>query len=426
MKILITNNALSHRTGSELYVMEVAQELLKRGHKVGAYSNVVGDIAKQMNKAGVETVDDLNKLSFKPDVIHGQHHLETMTALSHFSEIPVFYLCHGWKPWQEKPPLHPRILRYGAVDSLTLDFATRNKVPKSKIELVHNFVDLKRFKQRKPLPKKPQKALIFNNAAAETNYTKMVREACNKAGIKKIDVVGQMSGNVSNRPELMLKDYDVMFARGRCALEGLATGVAVIVCAETGVGPLVTTKNMKELRDKNFGTAAVYSEPNAEVIYKEIMNYNAEDAASVTTSLRELIGIEQAAENLENIYENIIKKFKTADIKKEDEDRAMADYLRETSAIVKEKEAELVRHIEMVHDRDKIIALRDTQIVELSRAIEQKDHEYGEQIKNQEKEAEKLRKEIGQKDQEIEAMKASKFWKLRGKYVAIRRIFRKN
>ena len=43
--ILFTNTALAHRTGSELYVLEVARALLARGHQPLAWSPVLGDLA---------------------------------------------------------------------------------------------------------------------------------------------------------------------------------------------------------------------------------------------------------------------------------------------------------------------------------------------------------------------------------------------
>ncbi len=56
-----------------------------------------------------------------PDIIHGQHHAETMTALLHFASVPaVFFFCHGWRPPEEEPPLFPRSARTEAAPSSIL------------------------------------------------------------------------------------------------------------------------------------------------------------------------------------------------------------------------------------------------------------------------------------------------------------------
>lgn len=75
-------------------------------------------MAQELRRATVPVLDDLGSLNKPPDLIHAQHHLETMTALVRFPKTPAVYVCHGWLPDEEAPPRHPRILRYLAVDEL--------------------------------------------------------------------------------------------------------------------------------------------------------------------------------------------------------------------------------------------------------------------------------------------------------------------
>ena len=105
MRVLITNHALAYRAGSELYVRDVAKELLRRGHTPIAYSTKLGDVALELRTATVPVVDDLAFVSVPPDIIHGQHHIETMSALLHFNDVPGIYFCHGWFAWEESPPV---------------------------------------------------------------------------------------------------------------------------------------------------------------------------------------------------------------------------------------------------------------------------------------------------------------------------------
>ena len=115
MQILITNNTLANRAGTELYVRDIALGLLARGHKVSAYSTRLGDVARELSAAGVVVTDNLDTLP-TPDIIHGHHHLDTMTAVLHFPQAPAIYICHGPTPWEEAAPRFPRIFAYVAVD----------------------------------------------------------------------------------------------------------------------------------------------------------------------------------------------------------------------------------------------------------------------------------------------------------------------
>jgi glycosyl transferase family 4 len=244
MRILITNTALANRSGSELYVRDLAFGLLERGHTPLVYSPILGAVAQEIRAATIPVVDHLDKIALPPDLIHGQHHLETLTALLHFPGIPAVAFCHGWAPWEENPLRFPRILRYVAVDLTCRDrLLFEHGIPEKQIQVLFNFVDLQRFCRRAPLPVLPQRALIFNNHATERTHLPALREACSRLGLK-LDVMGAASKTASSRPEKEIGQYDLVFAIGRSALEALAVGAAVVLCSAAGVGPLVTVTSL--------------------------------------------------------------------------------------------------------------------------------------------------------------------------------------
>jgi hypothetical protein len=98
LRILIVNNTLDHLAGTELYVLELAKSLAKLGHKPVAYSTDLGTVAHQLRAEGIPVTDDLNTIGTAPDIIHGHHHLETLSALLHFNTVPAIHYCHGWPP----------------------------------------------------------------------------------------------------------------------------------------------------------------------------------------------------------------------------------------------------------------------------------------------------------------------------------------
>ena len=48
LRVLITNNTAAMRAGSELYVLDLARALLRRGHQPVVYSTVLGDVAESL------------------------------------------------------------------------------------------------------------------------------------------------------------------------------------------------------------------------------------------------------------------------------------------------------------------------------------------------------------------------------------------
>ena len=220
MRVLITNHTLDWRAGSELYVRDVALGLLRRGHQPVAFSTRLGAVAEELRAATIPVVDDLLRLAAPPDLIHGHHHLETTIAMLHFPGVPVVSFCHGWLPWEECPPVSPRIRRYVAVDEVCHErLVAEHGIASDRIDTVLNFVDLARFRPRGPLPPRPARALVFSNRAGEASQLPAVRAACSELGIE-LEVAGAGSGRVLDRPEEVLPGFDLVFAKGRAGPRG--------------------------------------------------------------------------------------------------------------------------------------------------------------------------------------------------------------
>ena len=118
LRVLFTNHRMAGRGGTQMWIRDVAEALLERGHRPVVWSPVLGESAAALRARGVPVVDELDRIAEPPDLIHGHHLLETAAALSHFPGVPALFVCHGWLPWQERPPRLPRIRRYLAVDRL--------------------------------------------------------------------------------------------------------------------------------------------------------------------------------------------------------------------------------------------------------------------------------------------------------------------
>jgi Glycosyltransferase Family 4 len=335
LRILITNHGLKDRAGSELYVRELALWLLRNGHSPIVYSTKLGEVAREIRQATVPVVDDLADVAVQPDLIHGQHHIETMTALLHFPHTPAVFFCHGWLPWEETPPHFPRILRYVAVDDTCRDrLVCEHGIEEAGVRVILNFVDLNRFVPRGELPATPRRALVFSNNASETTYAANVRQACRRAGIS-LDVVGSNADRSSERPEKILGQYDIVFAKARCALEALAVGTAVVLCDQAGVGPMVTTTELERLRRLNFGIRTLQKTVDSDTLEKEIARYDAADAMEVSRRVRRGCGSEEALSEIVALYQEVIADYKQRPLPDlEAESRAAAAYLRQLSLLL--------------------------------------------------------------------------------------------
>ena len=239
ISVLFTNNTLAQRAGSEAYVCDVARALLRRGHRPAAFSLVLGQTAQTLRRATVPVVDDLTRLAAPPDVIHGHHHLETLIAALSFPETPIVNFCHGWVPWR-RYPFTTRL--FDAMSPLTkcasIAWCAKRGLLRTESSCFSTSSISPRFQPRSTLPPRPQRALILSNSATADGYTRAIRSACDSAGIV-LDIVGAAAGNSTEAPETLLRGYDIVFSKGRTALEALAVGCATAVADAAGAGPLV-------------------------------------------------------------------------------------------------------------------------------------------------------------------------------------------
>ena len=188
------------------------------------------------------------------------------------------------------PPQFPRILRYVAVDETCRDrLILEHAIPEERIRLLLNSSSiLKRFQPRTALPTKPTRALVFSNYASEGNILPTLGPpALNPTYISTL-LDGQRQCHQPTRtfaPELrsrLRQRQSRPRARRRKRRGELATAV--------GVGPMVTTENMEQLRRLNFGIRVLRDPMEAQILVREI---DRDDLHGRRTGLRLDIGIRQ-------------------------------------------------------------------------------------------------------------------------------------
>ena len=305
MIVLYTNIGLDRRTGTEVVTADLARTVKARGHEPIVYSPSLGEVAREIEAEGIPVVEDLSRLSVIPDVIHGHHHYETIQAIQRFPEVPALFVCHDVNAWHDEVPHHPNIRRFVAVGlNARRRFIRDWPQTRRRIEVIGNGVDMPRFLPRSPLPATPRRALVFSNDAGDDSHWEPIAEACRKLGIE-VDRVGLASGNQVGAPERLLPDYDLVFAKGRCAFEAAAVGAAVVLCDIQGLGQMVTSRNVVRLRSWNFGMRTLHRPINLALIVEEIRRYDAGDAAEVRDFIRANASLSCAADRYLDVYRRI-------------------------------------------------------------------------------------------------------------------------
>lgn len=304
--ILITNIQLTVGSGTEQFVRDLALGMRSRGHKVAVFTPHLGEFGRKLIKAGIPVHVHLDEIPFVPDIIHGHHHVETVRALEKFPQARGLFVGHDGYAWHDLPPSHPRLFAYVAVDANCRE-RMEQILPAGSVRIIGNWVDTDRFARRALLPKRPHRALIFSNYAEPGGPHEIIVEACRMEGIE-CDVIGDGVGKKMNRPEDALKDYDLVFAKGKCAFESLGTGAAVILYHTNGLGPLVTDYNMAACRLWNFGIRLMTEPVSPEGVRERIHRYDADDAGIVTGRIREESNLARQLDEYEELYSETLAR----------------------------------------------------------------------------------------------------------------------
>ncbi len=338
LRVLIANVTLAGRTGTETVVRDLALGLRRIGHEPMVYSPRLGEIATEIARAGIPVCADLNDVPAEPDIVHGNHHVELVSALLKFPRARGLFVCHDRTAYWSAPPRMSRVLTYVAVDLYCLSRLTEDYgIPVELTRVIHNTVDTARFPERPPLPPRPRRAAVFSHYAGRGTHLEPVRAACDQAGLS-LDVIGDKSGNPSSAPEDVLGAYDIVFAKARCALEAMAVGAAVVLCDAQGLGGMVTSHTLPRVRPWNFGHRTLRHALDPGAIVLEIEKYDAADALAVSRDIRQHANLSVGTDAYVKLYDELVQAPSPPVVSLE---RDLDDYLRNSVARVDGLFAEL-------------------------------------------------------------------------------------
>jgi hypothetical protein len=337
-RILIANVTMADRSGTVTVVRDLALGLRATGQRPMVYAPALGEIADEIRAAGVPVVSDLHELPEPPDIVHGNHHVETVAALLHFPAARGLFVCHDRTFFASAPPRMDRIRRYVAVDEYCLERLSDDYgIPSDRTHVIYNSVDTSRFLPRSPLPASPSRAAVFSNYASPGPALDALQVTCLRAGLS-LDVIGSSVGNSCAAPEAVLGDYDLVFAKARCALEALAVGAAVVLCDVQGAGPMVRLADLPDLRRWNFGRRTLGEPVSPATLFTQVQRYDADDAQLVSRYIRRHATLAQSVAQYQQLYDAIMDEPIPEPISMA---RELEGYLRASAARVQELETAL-------------------------------------------------------------------------------------
>jgi len=185
IKVLIGCINFSNHTGSELYVYELAKELIKQGCEVSVCSQLGDPLARKAHAAGIKLYNIQEPPGYKMgdgkwtlntpngpivsvpnnlykiqdiqfDVLHLNHKPITEHLLRLFPDTETICTIHSEVIDLEHPVIHPQIKKYVAIRPEIKEFLIdRFNISSDMIDVIYNPIDYNRFKPTKSNNKVP-------------------------------------------------------------------------------------------------------------------------------------------------------------------------------------------------------------------------------------------------------------------------------
>jgi hypothetical protein len=144
-----------------------------------------------------------------------------------------------------------------------------------------------------------------------------------------LSVLPDLVGKMAVRPEVLLPQFDLVFASGRSAMEAMAAGCAVLTLNGAVWGELVTSENYERARDANFTAEdlAPGAGQTAEDLVLRLQAWDWRTLAPVSRRLRDEQQVKPVRLFLEHLYRSVLEEFNPKEIDPRSENAAVLDWL---------------------------------------------------------------------------------------------------
>ena len=190
LKVLIACLNFRNYTGSELYVFELAKELLNNNCEVSICSNVGDPLETKAKKLGIKVFNLENPPGYKLgdgkwllktqqgeitstpktlyrvgdydfDVIHLNHKPVATHLIRLYPNIPIVTSIHSEIISLEEPVIHPQVKKFIAIrPEIKEHLINSYDIDENNIEVIYNPIDTNRFKPKNEI-KRDKKRILF-------------------------------------------------------------------------------------------------------------------------------------------------------------------------------------------------------------------------------------------------------------------------
>jgi hypothetical protein len=280
MRLLLATHELG-RGGSESYLIAVASELQRLGHVVAVHAVTDGPGGERLRALGIEPAlgEQPPGGAFDAALVQDAGRSYAV-ARAHPAAAQVF-VAHSELSDGQLPPQGGAVATAVALSDRVERRIWAQAAPSPIVRLTQP-VDSERFAARETIRATPRRAVVLSNYLHGERLD-LLRRAWEPAGVE-LTAVG-VEGEPSDAPELIVGDADVVVAKGRALLEGMACGRACYLYDMAGCDGWVTPRAYPALEADAFAGQATGRIVTVEALRDDLAGYR----PAMGTANRDLI-----------------------------------------------------------------------------------------------------------------------------------------
>lgn len=271
LRIVLATYALVEPGGTESYSVTVAHQLQRLGHEVTLAAEELGPVATAAKRDGLDVARLPSELPPACDVGVVQDGIVTAPVVDRYPEAALVHVAHSPMFDHQLPVLVPDVIDIVVVLSDRVAHRIHALALDAPVVRQRQPIDTEEFAPAGPLPRTPRRALLFGNYLRGARREALV-SAWGRAGIECVKV---------GDPDLLQLDVreaiaaaDIVVAKGRAALEGMACARAVYLYDDFGGDGWVTPERYEAFEADGFAGLATPGPRTADDLLADLSGYH--------------------------------------------------------------------------------------------------------------------------------------------------------
>jgi hypothetical protein len=253
--------------GTQTYALTVTEQLQRLGHDVTIHAAELGPAVEIARDRGLQLAETESDLPDEADVVLAQDSMMSYRMADRYPTAPQLFRCPTELFDLQLPPQLPGIV--SALMVLSDRFADRLRALAVTQEIVRmrQPIDTERFAARGAIRERPRKAILLGTYLHGERLTMLV-DAWRAEGIECVPMSSTLA------PEAAMGDADIVVAKGKAAIEGMACSRAVYVYDQFGCDGWVTPDSYPAIEADNFAGQATDFSPTPASLRAAVAEYD--------------------------------------------------------------------------------------------------------------------------------------------------------